>query len=143
VFGEFLEGLAVINASRESAGGSWNLWRIPTPESCRASIILRMAKILSMRAIVRRRGNPNWERPVQPTSALATEFEVEIQRLGLTKEAFVGSGPLQDWCKRNKNRCYIPEWLLGAWDIHVDPTLSQTPQSGKWQLRSTARKPVA
>jgi hypothetical protein len=31
---------------------------------------------------------------------------------------------LQTWCAQNKNRCYIPEWLLKVWRIEVDPDLS-------------------
>jgi hypothetical protein len=68
----------------------------------------------------RRRGNPNWGKPPQPIRAAATEFEVQFRRLGLTKETLAGSIALRKWCERNKNRCYIPEWLLEEWEIVVD-----------------------
>jgi hypothetical protein len=28
------------------------------------------------------------------------------------------------WCEHNKNRFYIPEWLLKEWRITVDPHFS-------------------
>jgi hypothetical protein len=34
------------------------------------------------------------------------------------------SRELRAWCKRNRNRVYIPEWLLEEWGITVDATLS-------------------
>ena len=72
----------------------------------------------------RRRGNPNWGRPAQPAPVLATEFEKQVQQLGLTKQTCAASTQLRNWCKRNRNRCYIPEGLLGAWGIQVEPTVS-------------------
>jgi hypothetical protein len=51
---------------------------------------------------------------------MPSEFEIEVRRLGLTPENCVASYPLRRWCERNKNRCYIPEWLLKRWSILVD-----------------------
>jgi len=31
---------------------------------------------------------------------------------------------LKQWCERNKDRCYIPEWLLKRWGMFVDPDFS-------------------
>jgi hypothetical protein len=73
---------------------------------------------------IRRRGNPNWGHPVQPAPVIATEFEQQVQRLGLTKETCADSSPLRNWCESNRNRCYIPEWLLGAWGIDVGDTFT-------------------
>jgi len=28
------------------------------------------------------------------------------------------------WCEHNRNRRYVPEWLLKEWSITVDPTFS-------------------
>jgi len=70
-----------------------------------------------------RRGNPTWGKPFPPGTILkrvATEFEREVRRLGLTRETCVHSTALRRWCEHNKNRCYIPEWLLQAWGIEVD-----------------------
>jgi len=27
---------------------------------------------------------------------------------------------IRAWCEQNRNRCYIPEWLLKKWGITVD-----------------------
>ena len=114
-----------------------------TAEPCKASIIRAVTKTFTIRAVVRRRGNPNWGRPVQPRPGLATEFEQEVHRLGLTMQTCADSGPLRYWCERNCNRCYVPEWLLRAWRIDVDPSLSDTPPHRTWLARGTARRPIA
>jgi hypothetical protein len=74
----------------------------------------------------RRRGNPNWGSGQQPriAPASATEFEWKLQELGLTNETCVSSVQLRTWCAENKNHRYIPEWLLKAWQMQVDPDLS-------------------
>jgi len=69
-----------------------------------------------------KRGNPNWGTPLPFLPATATEFELLVKKLGLAQQAYVGSRQLRDWCKQNKNRCYIPEWLLAEWEIEPDPT---------------------
>jgi len=71
-------------------------------------------------AMGRKRGNPNWGKPIPCPPSLPTEFETEVKRLRLTKQLYVGSTELRRWCERNKNRIYIPEWLLEAWGIIVD-----------------------
>jgi len=53
-----------------------------------------------------------------------TEFEAQVRKLGLTKATCGGSAELRAWCKHNKNRCYIPEWLLDEWAIPVDPNFT-------------------
>jgi hypothetical protein len=68
----------------------------------------------------RKRGNPNWGRPVPPSPALATEFELRVNQLGLTPEMYTSSAALHAWCQQNKNRVYIPELLLSEWCIAVD-----------------------
>ena len=52
--------------------------------------------------------------------ATATEFDSQARRLGLTEQTYVASAQLRTWCERNKNRFYIPEWLLAEWGITVD-----------------------
>ncbi len=74
--------------------------------------------------MIRRRGNPNWGRPMQSASVLCTEFEMQVRQLHLIPEHYVVSTELRTWCKENRNRYYIPEWLLDAWDICVDPYFS-------------------
>jgi hypothetical protein len=101
-----------------------------------------MAKILTIRAIVRKRGNPNWGKQVQPAPVLATEFEMQVQQLGLTKQSCAASIQLRDWCRRNRNRCYVPEWLLTEWGIEVEATFSGTPPRPESQLRSAAKRSI-
>jgi hypothetical protein len=72
----------------------------------------------------RKRGNPNWGRSLPPTPARATEFELRVRHLQLTPEMCTSSIELRTWCEQNRNRCYVPEWLLQEWSITVDPTFS-------------------
>jgi hypothetical protein len=55
-----------------------------------------------------------------PAPALATEFELRVRRLQLTPEMYAPSTELRLWCQQNRNRIYVPEWLLKEWDITVD-----------------------
>ncbi|MGA7293238.1 MAG: hypothetical protein WBW53_01325 [Terriglobales bacterium] len=34
------------------------------------------------------------------------------------------SAELKRWCEHNRNRVYVPEWLLEAWGIQVDGIFS-------------------
>jgi len=68
----------------------------------------------------RRRGNPNWGRPMPAIPHLTTEFELVVRRLQLRKEMYTSSSELRIWCERNKDRVYVPEWLLKEWGIVVD-----------------------
>jgi hypothetical protein len=72
----------------------------------------------------RKRGNPNWGRPFLSALAFPTEFELCVRQLRLTGEMYTSSAELHRWCERNRNRCYIPEWLLQEWDITVDPNIT-------------------
>jgi len=56
-----------------------------------------------------------------PARALATEFEKQVRGLGLSTEEYFLSAELKSWCQDNRNRVYIPEWLLDAFGITVDP----------------------
>ncbi len=71
-----------------------------------------------------KRGNPNWERPMPPVSILCTEFEMQVRHLRLTAETYLFSAQLRKWCQENRNRFYIPEWLLDKWQIRVDADLT-------------------
>jgi hypothetical protein len=72
----------------------------------------------------RKRGNHNWGCPIPSAPALPTEFELRIEQLQLTARMYTSSRELRAWCEQNRNRCYIPEWLLEEWRITVDPTFS-------------------
>ena len=69
---------------------------------------------------LRKRGNPDWGKKLTVPPATATEFEMEMKRLGLKRQTCATSIELRRWCENNRNRCYIPEWLLKAWGIVVD-----------------------
>jgi hypothetical protein len=85
-----------------------------------------MARPAVYPAIVRKRGNPNWGRssPMPHIPLLPTEFEMQVRQLRLTVETYVYSEELRAWCERNRNRVYVPEWLLEEWCIPVDADLS-------------------
>ena len=70
----------------------------------------------------RRHGNPNWAsglKVILPRAG-STEFETKLSQLRLTNETCASSAKLREWCFQNKNRCYIPEWLLKKWGILVN-----------------------
>lgn len=56
----------------------------------------------------------------QASHALLTEFDSQVARMGLNKAEYVGSAELNRWCARNRNRVYIPEWLLAEWGMDVE-----------------------
>ena len=72
----------------------------------------------------RKRGNPNWGRPIPPVPNLSTEFELQTKQLHLTALMYPYSLELRAWCERNRNRLYAPEWLLKEWGITVDAAFS-------------------
>ena len=82
-----------------------------------------MAKPFRLPTMPRKRGNPNWGKSGPHPPATATEFEMQVRQLGLTKQTCADSTELRRWCERNRNRCYVPEWLLGVWGIPVNPNL--------------------
>jgi len=69
----------------------------------------------------RKRGNPNFGKLILPVPALLTEFEKQVRQMGLTAPEYVSSVELRRWCERNRNRVYVPEWLLREWGMAVEP----------------------
>jgi hypothetical protein len=61
-------------------------------------------------------GRPPKNRPAEPTG-----FEEQLQALGLKEQTCEASRELKQWCESNKDRCYVPEWLLKRWKMFVDP----------------------
>lgn len=53
-------------------------------------------------------------------ASVAFCFETRVRELKLAAPAFVESRELRQWCKENRNKSYIPEWLLEAWGISVN-----------------------
>ena len=108
-----------------SANHAATLAMIPLHSRPRRSMIGFMA-IPALPVLNRKRGNPNWGRPIPRAPALATAFELQVKQLQLTAEMYTSSRELRIWCDRNRNRVYIPEWLLEKWDITVDAIFSGT-----------------
>jgi hypothetical protein len=72
----------------------------------RRSTIRAMAIPVTLPALRRERGNPNWGHPSPPAPALATEFELRVGQLQLTPEMYTSSLELRTWCEKNRYRCY-------------------------------------
>ena len=53
-----------------------------------------------------------------------SQFERYARKLSLTEQDYANSAELRRWCAANRNRCYIPEWLLKEWKMYVEPELS-------------------
>ena len=51
-----------------------------------------------------------------PTS----EFEQQVEELGLRPGEYEASPQLQRWCSRNADLHYVPEYLLKLWEIKVN-----------------------
>jgi hypothetical protein len=83
-----------------------------------------MAIPAALSVATRKRGNPNWGRPISLAPAVPTEFEMQVRQLRLTEETYVYSEALRAWCERNRNRVYVPEWLLEEWRIPVNADFS-------------------
>jgi len=49
---------------------------------------------------------------------------VQIETKAADFERLPSTFVLHTWCRQNRNRIYIPEWLLEEWSITVDPTFS-------------------
>lgn len=87
-------------------------------------MIWGMVKPIVLPSTKSKRGNPNWGKGPPPIRAVPTEFELQVQRLGLTKPEYVSSAELKRWCEHNRNRVYVPEWLLEEWGIQVEAIFS-------------------
>ncbi len=68
-----------------------------------------------------RYGNSGWSsgQPAAVSPALPSAFETRASELGLTAPTYAESRELRRWCQDNRNKCYIPEWLLKTWGITV------------------------
>ena len=81
----------------------------------------------------RRRGNPNWGRPLElgNLAIVICEFDQKLEELTLppwdeAKEnprklsLILRDASLRRWCERNAKHNYIPEALLDKWGINVE-----------------------
>lgn len=70
-----------------------------------------------------RKGNSHWASgkaaEIRPAS-MPTEFETVTSSLHLDQKRYVESKQLREWCSVNKNRRYVPEWLLEEWEMQVN-----------------------
>ena len=48
---------------------------------------------------------------------------MQVKRMRLTTREYIASAALKLWCEHNRNRVYVPEWLLEAWKMMVDAIL--------------------
>jgi len=73
----------------------------------------------------RKSGNPGWSsgRLAAIPASAPTEFELQARRLGLAEQDYASSEPLHRWCAQNRDRCYVPEWLLKQWGMTTDPNV--------------------
>jgi len=88
---------------------------------------------------------------------MPTAFEWQLRRLGLNEQTCLKSKELKEWCECNKDRHYIPEWLLKRWGMSIDIGLDEAkphgpdnrpelekyparPPSGKWRGSCTTHK---
>ena len=83
-----------------------------------------MSRPITLLGTKRRRGNPNWGQPPQRFPVVPTEFEMQVKRIGLTRPEYIASTELKLWCERNRNRVYVPEWLLQVWGMEVESIFS-------------------
>src|SRR5216684_4063642 len=60
-----------------------------------------MAIAVTLPPTTRKRGNPNWGRPIPAIPALATEFELRVRQLQLTAGMYTSSHELRAWCERD------------------------------------------
>lgn len=90
-----------------------------------------MATPPAVPAATRKRGNPNWGRPMPSVPALPTEFELRTRQLRLTAGMYTSSRDLRAWCEQNRNRLYVPEWLLEEWGITVDLSFGAVARPGR------------
>src|SRR5689334_10644851 len=86
------------------------LWTVDL--STRKGVSSIVAKQILLPSPSRKRGNPNWGKPLLPMPSSPTEFEMQMRKLGLTAATCTHSNDLRTWCQQNRNRCYIPEWSL-------------------------------
>jgi hypothetical protein len=70
----------------------------------------------------KKRGNPDWCRPVPFGTLVAnrSSFESLTEALRLAPEDFQASILLKEWVSKNRNHKYVPVDLLAAWGFSVD-----------------------
>jgi hypothetical protein len=67
--------------------------------------------------MIRRRGNPNWGKPLPNAAIVPSSFESVVKMLGLSPRQYEGSDSLKIWVIKNKHNKYVPQDLLQAWGM--------------------------
>jgi len=102
------------------------LWasRIPPVQRLRIETIT-IPLLKDIKAMAKRRGNPNWGKPepIGPVVPTVTSFEQIVKEFKISPEQYIRSTRLREWARRNKNSKYIPEALLEAWGFEIESTL--------------------
>jgi len=78
---------------------------------------VRSSCSLGLENPMRSHSNPNWGKPYIPVPFLRTEFEKQVEKLGLHPNEYQTSPQLRNWCLRNANTHSVPEYLLRLWGI--------------------------
>jgi hypothetical protein len=70
--------------------------------------------------------NSGWSsgKPAAIPASAATEFDMQVLRLGLAEDQYASSEQLRRWCAQNRDRCYVPEWLLKRWGMTPDSNVA-------------------
>lgn len=72
--------------------------------------------------MARKSGNPNWGKVFTGRFGVdKTAFEIRAEQLGLDPDDYAGSPELQRWARANRKKRYVPERLLEAWGMEVEP----------------------
>ena len=71
-------------------------------------------------------GIPNWGKSYVPVPYLLTEFEEQVEELGLCPSEYEASVQTRNWCRRNANTRYVPEYLLKLWGIKLKENLGES-----------------
>lgn len=69
----------------------------------------------------KKRGNPNWGKPVVQSAAdiQPNSFEQIVRKLHLSPDQYLGSVQLKEWVRKNKDQKYVPSDLLKAWNLEA------------------------
>ena len=85
--------------------------------------------------MTKKRGNPNWGKPLGPVTPTITEFERVVHKFKLQPGQLVRSTRLREWANRNKSSKYIPEPLLEAWGFEIEQELDKLASGNVYSFR--------
>jgi hypothetical protein len=69
----------------------------------------------------KKRGNPNWGKPVAPSTVEVqpSSFAQIVRELRLSPDQYLASVQLKEWVWENKDQKYVPSDLLKAWHFEA------------------------